>query len=276
MAKVAGLTYVDEGEGPVTLFLHGVGTSSHLWRHVIAELCGERRCVAPDLPVHGGSDIREDLSLPALADAIEEFCAELGLGRVDLVANDTGGAVAQHLAVRHPERLRTLTLTNCDVHDDTPPPAFRPTVELAERGELAELVGAVLDQPELLPATAYGQSYERLDDPAAVVEAYLRPILGKPGGGRAFERLLTSMDAKDMIAIEPRLTVLTVPALVVWGTGDVFFETRWARWLRDTIPGVRKVVEIEGARLFFPEERAAELVPHLRAFWESERTGAGA
>ncbi|GAA3150142.1 alpha/beta fold hydrolase [Nonomuraea roseoviolacea] len=276
MAKVAGLTYVDEGEGPVALFLHGVGTSSHLWRHVVAELRGERRCVAPDLPVHGGSDPREDLSLPALADAIEEFCAELGLGPVDLVANDTGGAVAQQLAVRHPARVRTLTLTNCDVHDDTPPPAFRPTVELAERGELAGLMGAVLERPELLSATAYGQSYERVDDPAAVVDAYLRPILGKPGGGEAFERLLTSIDAKDMIAIEPALTLLTVPALVVWGTGDVFFETRWARWLRDTIPGVRKVVEIEGGRLFFPEERAAELVPHLRVFWAAERANAGA
>lgn len=270
MAKAAGLTYVDEGDGPVTLFLHGVGTGSHLWRNVIAELRGERRCVAPDLPVHGGSEIREDLSLPALAEAIEEFCAELGLGEVDLVANDTGGAVAQILAVRHPERLRTLTLTNCDVHEDTPPPAFVPTVELAARGELVPLVETLLGRPDLLSVTAYGVSYEHVEDPAAVVEAYLRPILSKPGGGEAFERMLTSVDAKDMIAIEPLLTVLAMPALVVWGTGDVFFDVKWARWLRDTIPGVRKVVEIEGGRLFFPEERAAELVPHLRAFWESE------
>ncbi|MGP3954667.1 alpha/beta fold hydrolase [Nonomuraea sp. 3N208] len=266
-----GINYVDVGEGPATaLFVHGVGTSSYLWRNVIAELQNERRCVAIDLPLHGGSAPRDDLSIPALAEAVEELCEELGLTEVDLVANDTGGAVAQVFAVRHRERLRTLTLTNCDVHTNTPPEAFKPTIELAARGELAELTAAVLDQPELLAKTAFGDGYERIDDPAALVDAYLRPIFAKPGGGRAFERLLASIDAEHLIAIEPQLTVLTVPTLVVWGTGDVFFDVSWARWLRDTIPGVREIVEIEGGRLFFPDERAAELVPHLRRFWAQE------
>ncbi|MGI5283325.1 alpha/beta fold hydrolase [Nonomuraea polychroma] len=265
-----GINYVDVGQGPVALFVHGVGTSSFLWRNVIAELRDERRCVAIDLPLHGGSAPRDDLSMPALAESVEELCEELGLAEVDLVANDTGGAVAQIFAVRHRHRLRTLTLTNCDVHTNTPPEAFKPTVELAARGELAALTAAVLDQPELVAKTAFGEGYERIDDPAALVDAYLRPILAKPGGGRAFERLLASIDAKDMIAIEPQLTVLTVPTLVVWGTGDVFFDLSWARWLRDTIPGVREIIEIEGGRLFFPDERAGELVPHLRRFWAQE------
>ncbi|MEU5861141.1 alpha/beta hydrolase [Nonomuraea sp. NPDC047529] len=262
-----GITYMDVGRGPVALFVHGVGTSSYLWRNVVAELRDERRCVAIDLPLHGGSDPRDDLSIPALAEAVEELCAGLGLDEVDLVANDTGGAVAQVFAVRHPARLRSLTLTNCDVHTNTPPEAFKDTVELAVRGELAGLVAAVLDHPELLARTALGAGYERIDDPAALVDAYLRPILAKPGGGRAFERLLASIDAAHLVAIEPQLTVLTVPTLVVWGTGDTFFDVSWAHWLRDTIPGVKEVVEIEGGRLFFPDERAAELVPHLRRFW---------
>lgn len=262
-----GINYVDVGQGPVSLFVHGVGTSSYLWRNVVAELRDERRCVAIDLPAHGGSAVREDLSLSALAEAVEELCEHLGLSEVDLVANDTGGAVAQIFAVRHRERLRTLTLTNCDVHTNTPPEAFKPTVELAARGELAGLAALLLDQPELLSETAFGDGYERVEDPAALVEAYIRPILSKPDGGRAFERLLTGIDAKELVAIEPQLAVLTVPALVVWGTGDVFFDVSWARWLRDTIPGVREIVEIEGGRLFFPDERAGELVPHLRRFW---------
>ncbi|MEU7853710.1 alpha/beta hydrolase [Nonomuraea sp. NPDC049141] len=262
-----GISYVDVGEGPVALFVHGVGTSSYLWRNVIAELRDERRCVAIDLPLHGGSAPRDDLSIPALAEAVAELCAELGLDQVDLVANDTGGAVAQVFAVRHPERLRSLTLTNCDVHTNTPPESFKPTVDLAARGELAPLTAAVLDQPELLAQTAFGDGYERIDDPADLVDHFLRPIFDKPGGPLAFERLLTSIDAKDMVAIEPLLTVLAVPTLVVWGTGDVFFDVSWAHWLRDTIPGVKEVVEIEGGRLFFPDERAGELVPHLRRFW---------
>ncbi|MEV4897325.1 alpha/beta hydrolase [Nonomuraea sp. NPDC055795] len=261
------LNHIDEGQGPTTLFVHGVGTSSYLWRNVIAELRGERRCVAPDLPVHGGSPITDDLTLPGLAEALAEFCDDLGLGQVDMVANDTGGAIAQIFAVRHPDRLRSLTLTNCDVHDNTPPEAFRPTVDLAAKGELVPLVEALIQHPGLIGQSVYGDGYERIDDPEALVEAYLRPMFAKPGGGRAFERLLAGIDAKEMVAIEPQLTVLAVPTLVVWGTGDVFFGMEWARWLRDTIPGVREVVEIDGGRLFFPDERAAELVPHLRRFW---------
>ncbi|NRQ36341.1 alpha/beta hydrolase [Nonomuraea sp. NN258] len=262
-----GISYVDEGRGPVALFVHGAATSSYLWRNVIAELRGERRCVAIDLPAHGGSAPRDDMSLTALAEVVEEVCAGLGLDRVDLVANDTGGAIAQLFAVRHPERLRTLTLTNCEVHTNAPPEAFKPVVEQAARGELAPLLAAMLDDPQSLAAVAFGPFYQRIDDPVALVDNYLRPVLTKPGGGQAFERMLAGIDAKDLVAIEPLLTVLPVPALVVWGTDDGFFDLSWARWLRDTLPGVREIVEIDGGRLFFPDERAGELVPHLRRFW---------
>ncbi|WP_219470874.1 alpha/beta fold hydrolase [Nonomuraea rhizosphaerae] len=264
-----GISYVDEGEGPVALFVHGVGTSSYLWRNVIAELRGERRCVAIDLPLHGGSASREDLSIPALAESIEELCEGLGLDQVDLVANDTGGAAAQVFAVRHTKRLRSLTLTNCDVHTNTPPEAFKATVELAKTGQLAGLTATLLDQPELLAQTAFGDGYQRMDDPADLVAHFIRPILDKPDGPKAFERLLASIDAKYMVEIEPQLTVLAVPTLVVWGNDDPFFGIEWAHWLRDTIPGVKEVVEIEGGKLFFPDERAGDLVPHLRRFWGS-------
>jgi pimeloyl-ACP methyl ester carboxylesterase len=58
-----------------------------------------------------------------------------------------------------------------------------------------------------------------------------------------------------------------VPTLVVWGTGDEFFDVSWAYWLRDTIPGTTRVVTVDGARLFFPEERPMDLVPHLEQHW---------
>jgi len=54
----------------------------------------------------------------------------------------------------------------------------------------------------------------------------------------------------------------------VWGTGDGFFDVKWARWLKDTIPGCLRVVELEGAKLFFPEERPQELADAVRAHWQ--------
>src|SRR5262245_21099660 len=118
----ADLSYVSLGDGPAAVFVHGVGTNAHLWRNLIERAAGARRCLAFDLPLHGASPARtdQDFTLAALAELIEEFCDALGLVEIDLVAHDTGGALAQIFAARHPERLRTLTLTNCDTHDNVP------------------------------------------------------------------------------------------------------------------------------------------------------------
>src|SRR5690348_7799108 len=64
-------SYVDTGgPGRPVLFVHGVGTSSYLWRNVIAQLDGERRCLAVDLPLHGYTPAAadQDFTLPGLAD----------------------------------------------------------------------------------------------------------------------------------------------------------------------------------------------------------------
>ncbi|MFD9891367.1 alpha/beta fold hydrolase [Amycolatopsis sp. NPDC059027] len=264
------VSYLDVGTGPAALFVHGVGTNARLWRHVVAASAGQRRCVAFDLPGHGHSPVHadRDLSLRGLAELVEEFCAALELAEVDLVANDTGGAVAQVFAVDHPARLRTLTLTNCDTHDNLPPEAFRPTVELAKRGRLASLAGPLVANPGLARAGTYGAGYEhpdQVDD--AVFRDYVTPVFGTTEAARGFERLLTSLKADDLVAIEPELKNLRVPTLIVWGTGDENFETRWAYWLRDVIPGAQEVIEVEGAKLFFPDERPDDLTPHLHRHW---------
>jgi pimeloyl-ACP methyl ester carboxylesterase len=80
---------------------------------------------------------------------------------------------------------------------------------------------------------------------------------------------MTSLHARDLLAIEPALARLQVPTLIVWGTGDIFFGRKWAYWLRDTIPGATEVVELSGARLFFPDERATELTAALRRHWDA-------
>jgi pimeloyl-ACP methyl ester carboxylesterase len=63
---------------------------------------------------------------------------------------------------------------------------------------------------------------------------------------------------------------LKAPALIVWGTDDVYFGVQWGRWLASTIPGTKRLVELTGARIFFPEERWAEFNRELRGFWRGE------
>ena len=130
-------SYVDTGgPGRPVLFVHGVGTSSYLWRNVIAQLDGERRCVAFDLPLHGYTPATpdQDFTLPGLARFIADCCDALELTDFDMVANDTGGAVTQVFAATHPERLHTLTLTNCEAHDNVPPKALLPAVLAGPHG----------------------------------------------------------------------------------------------------------------------------------------------
>jgi pimeloyl-ACP methyl ester carboxylesterase len=57
-----------------------------------------------------------------------------------------------------------------------------------------------------------------------------------------------------------------VPTLIVWALDDFFFDVKWAYWLKDTIPGARRVVEVSDARLFFAEDRPDELARPLLGF----------
>ena len=266
-------SYIDTGgPGRVALFVHGLATSSYLWRHVIDLLDGERRCVAVDLPLHGQTPAAadQDFSLPGFARFVADFCDALGLTDVDLVGNDTGGAICQAFAADHPGRLHTLTLTNCEAHKNLPPKALLPAVLLCRTGLMARIM------PRLLlrdiskgRKRMYGTGYQDVTSlPVDIARAWLEPLFGTAESARNNDRILPSLHARDLLAIEPALARLQVPTLIVWGTGDRFFPRKWAYWLRDTIPGAA-VVEIDGARLFFPDERAVELTAALRRHWDA-------
>src|SRR5687768_12622792 len=83
--------YLDVGEGPPAVFVHGLFVSAYVWRDVIERVADERRCIGYQLPCHGGSTVAadQDLSMPAQAEMLGTFIDELGLDRVDLVGNDT-------------------------------------------------------------------------------------------------------------------------------------------------------------------------------------------
>ena len=269
------VAYVDHGDRdlPAALFVHGVLVNADLWRNVIWDVADARRCIAPDLPAHGGTPVGEgaaaDLSLEGLAALLDELCERLGVDQVDVVANDTGGAVAQVFAARFPHRIRTLTLTNCDVHDNFPPDPFKPFVALAEAGELGPMVAAMAgDLAVARSEVGFAQGYAHPETlPDELLVSYLGPFVADQG--RGLERFLTSSTAAELMAVEPLLAQLDVPAQVAWGTADVFFEPSWAERLREMIPGVERVTLVPDAMLFWPDERAADLAPLLREFWEA-------
>ena len=111
------IRYRERGRGRPIVFLHGIVANGDIWRRVSPGLVHAYRCIVPDWPLGShelGLHEGVDLSLPGIADLVGEFFAALELEDVTLVANDTGGAVAQWAAIRHSQRIGRLVLTPCD------------------------------------------------------------------------------------------------------------------------------------------------------------------
>src|SRR6201981_3671653 len=267
------ISYTSAGSGPVALFVHGVVLNKHLWRHQLAGLSDIRRCIAVDLLAHGDTEIAPDqgVSVTANAKMLKEVLDALKIDQVDLVGNDSGGGIAQIFAALYPEPVRTLTLTDCDTHDNWPPEAFKPFLAMAASGGLRGTLDAMLaDKSIYRSLKALGPAYEhpeRLSDES--IETYLRPFVRTEQRTRDLERFLAAFDNKHTLAIEARLKTLNAPTLIVCGTNDIYFDVKWSHWLADNIPGTRRRVEFKDARIFFPEERWAEFDKELREHWQS-------
>jgi pimeloyl-ACP methyl ester carboxylesterase len=113
------IAYIEQGAGLAALFLHGLPLCSYQWRSAIAELASARRCIALDEMGLGYTEIAvgQDVSFAAQAQMIAAFLDAANIDRIDLLGNDTGAGISQIFAARYPTRVRTLTLTNCEVYD---------------------------------------------------------------------------------------------------------------------------------------------------------------
>ena len=215
---------------------------------------------------------------PVFDDA-ENFAVHeaLGVGQVDVVANDSGGGISQIFAAEHPEKVRSLTLTNCDAHDNYPPVALQPLVGIAQAGGLGAVGKQWLASPDAVRAS-FGVAYEHADQvPDDRIETYLRPIFDSDENTALVAQMIQTPNSQN-VSIEPKLKQLKAPALIMWGDDDVFFDKKWAYWLKDTLPGARDVVIVPGGRLFWPEERPEYFAGEVRKFWATvdARATAGA
>jgi pimeloyl-ACP methyl ester carboxylesterase len=267
------ISYVETGGGPAALFVHGVPLNGYHWRYALEGLADLRRCLAPDLMGLGYSEVgpEQPLDFDAQALMLLRFLDALRVEAVDLVGNDSGGAVAQILATRAPHRIRSLTLTNCDTHDNWPPEAFLPIVDLGKAGRFGHALADLLAHPEAarsLQGLGVGFEFpERLTE--EVLAVYLTPVTATQERRSQISRYVAAQDCAQTVRIEERLKALDTPTLIVWADSDAFFPVRWAHWLARTIPGTRKVAILKGAKLFFPEERPDAFRALVREHWQA-------
>ncbi|MDT8370033.1 MAG: alpha/beta hydrolase [Longimicrobiales bacterium] len=254
------LACLDEGEGPVVLLIHGIPTSSLLWRGIIPVLARTHRVIAPDMLNYGNSDKPEhaDVSIAAQARLMVGLLDALGIPRADVVAHDIGGGVAQIIAVRHPERVRKLVLCSAVCFDSWPIPEFKPLQEPGAEAEMS--LSDFLDMLRgFLPQGVYRS--EALTPEG--VEIIVAPWSSEEGK-RALFRNFRRLNPEYTQAIAGELTQLDHETLILWGKHDPFQKPKYAEKLRKAIPNAR-LTWIEAAHWIMEEEsdEVASLLAHF-------------
>ncbi|MFC6697582.1 alpha/beta fold hydrolase [Nocardioides daphniae] len=262
------LSYVDSGDGPVVLFIHGILGSQHHWSHLVEQLDDTFRVVVPDLFGHGASaKPMGDYSLSAHAATLRDLLDRLEIDTVTLVGHSLGGGIAMQFFYLFPERVERLVLVaSGGLGREVSPWLRSATLPGAE-----QVLGVVAS--DWLTSRLQGLAVKASDwgwRPGADVRAMWRGFrsLGDRESRRAFlatTRAVVDVGGQTVSAHGHLEEVEAPPTLLVWGSKDRVIPAWHALKARESVPGIQ-VELFEGAG-HFPHlddpERFTEL---LRSF----------
>ena len=245
------IAYRRAGKGAPVLLLHPIGLDSTWWQPFAEQLASRFSVVAMDFRGHGGSaPVSGEMELTDLADDAAGLLRALALAPSQVVGLSMGGMVAQYLAIRHPDVVRSLALlgTACTLPDEA-------RKQMVARGELARRDGmrAVL-----------GATLERWFTPAALTSELAK---------RCEERLLendveswaSSWRAISRLDALPLLGRIKAPTLVVTGDRDLSTPPAAAKAIADNIPGAALTI-VAGAPHMGPFEFPGAYLAPVEAF----------
>lgn len=215
--------YLEAGQGPVLVLVHGLGGSSEVWRDSIRYLARRYRVVALDLPGYGKSDRpRADYSIEYHAAALNDFLDALGAGKVVLVGNSMGGWISAITALNHPEKISHLILVDSAGlrRDNSSPINLNPAMKEEERA----LLLALFADKSFVTEKMVNDQWEYRKDIRSTVQATL-------------ESLKTKLPFLD-----DRLKNIEVPTLIIWGRDDTLTPLNYAERFAQGIPGSKLVV----------------------------------
>ena len=234
--------YVDVGEGPALVFVHGLGASWQSWLENIPEFARDHRVVAMDLPGFGCSDLPDgDISIEYYANWVFRLLDELGIEAGAVVGNSMGGFIAAEMAIRTPERVQRLAVVSAAVFWQDYRRA-QPLVQLARMSNaivaraLTRATDDVATRPRLRAwalATA-GFRYPHLIDKELAHEMVR--------SARRTDGFLPALEALADFPLEEELPKISCPALIVWGAHDTLVPVKDAKRMEELIPDSRRVV----------------------------------
>ena len=260
--------YVDEGDGPPLLLLHGNPTWSFLYREIIHALRGRFRCLALDYPGFGLSVAPAGYAFTPAAHAgvVEHFLRALDLFGITLMVHDWGGPIGLGVAARHPQRFRALVVGDTFAWpvDDVPRLALFSRL-------MGGPVGRLLIRRANLLVNLMPLAVRRRRLPRAVLAAYRGPF-ARPAARRPMDVLARELlgGREYLAAVEaglPRLAQL--PALVAWGDREPAFRTAKRRRFERHFPRNRRVI-LPGAGHFIQEDAPLEIAAAIEGWWAGE------
>jgi len=282
-AGVNGLRmhYVEKGDGPLVVLLHGFPETWWSWRYQIPALVDAGfRVVAPDQRGYGDTDAKGPYDIDTLRDDVVALLDHLRAPRAIVVAHDWGGAVAWHLASTRQERCARLVVMNCP-HNALFVAALTGIggpirwsqirrswymffFQLPVLPELALKAAGGWGVERTLRAWAFDKTHFREPELRPFAEALLKPgrATGMVNWYRAMFRTALS---RGRDGLKP-YGAITSPTLLIWGMQDR------ALGYEDVVPGVERYVpgieifQIAGCGHFVHQERPDAVNPKLVAF----------
>jgi haloalkane dehalogenase len=243
--------YVDAGDGPPVILVHGSPLSSYAFRHQIAALSPHFRVIAPDLLGFGRSEVPEGgTSFLQQSGVLRSLFDHLALGPFRLLVHDWGGPVGLGAVADRTDLVRQLVLVNTTVRSDFQPPAYWRLFTAQPLGDWLIVKLKLFNRglPLMMRAAR---------DPE-VRAHYARSL--EPEGTRRTMLALERLEGFDtlMERVERAVQELHVPTLILWGHPDAYFRSGELGRLQQAFPGAT-VREIEKGG-HFPQEDAPEAV----------------
>ena len=255
------IAYVRKGEGAPVVLIHGIPTSSYLWRDVIPPLSREFAVCALDLLGYGDSDKppKADLAVCAQARYVAEFMMHVGLTHATVAGHDIGGGVAQLLALGRPELVKRLVLIDTVAYDSWP----GPEIDRLKDPAWDKIIERIDLRKGFREALLRGMVHkDRVTD--SLVEEYVRPF-DDVEGRRTYLRCARALNNRDLLIRAAEIEQLSLPVLILWGEADDYQDPAVGQRLADRL-GAARLVVLKDAGHFLPEDQPEEIARLMRAF----------
>ena len=241
------------GDGRPVVCVAGYLAGGDLWVGVAERLATQGlRVIMPTWPMGAHTEAMKrgaDVTPAGVARMIAGFLTALDLDDVVLMGNDTGGAVCQVVAARHPERLGALVLTNCDAFEEFPPAPFKHLVRVARMPAALLRAGVMPMRFARVRRSPLGFGLLSHRDVDYLARAWVHPMLTDGAVFDDLRRFTAAIDPELTQEAARTLASFDKPTLLAWGGDDNLFPMELARRLAAVIPGAR-LETIPGARTF--------------------------